>query len=133
MSTSPIRSLLEGLPAAGGDEAFEPLLERPGVRLERIVSRGHSTPPGAWYDQEQDEWVMVVSGAARLRIEGRGVFEMGPGDSVLLPARCRHRVEWTDPAQPTVWLALHLWPAPLPASAARAAGAPGDAPGDDDA
>jgi cupin 2 domain-containing protein len=102
--------LLADLPPSGRDEVFEPIVERPGVRLERIVSSGQSTPPGTWYDQEQDEWVMVVAGAARLCIEGQGVFAMQPGDSVLLPAHCRHRVEWTDPAQPTVWLALHVWP-----------------------
>ena len=105
----PIANLLDDLPPAGSDEVFEPLLERAGVRLERIVSSGQSTPPDAWYDQEQDEWVMIVAGAARLCIEGQGVFDMKAGDSVFLPAHCRHRVEWTDPRQQTVWLALHLW------------------------
>jgi cupin 2 domain-containing protein len=105
----PIANLLDDLPPAGSDEVFEPLLERAGVRLERIVSSGQSTPPDAWYDQGQDEWVMIVAGAARLCIEGQGVFDMKPGDSVFLPAHCRHRVEWTDPGQRTVWLALHLW------------------------
>lgn len=105
----PIVNLLDRLPPPGPDEAFEPLFERTGVRLERIVSSGQSTPPGTWYDQEQDEWVMVVAGAARLCIEGQGVFDMKPGDTVFLPAHCRHRVEWTDPRQQTVWLALHVW------------------------
>lgn len=123
----PITNLLEGLPPAGSDEVFEPLLERPGVRLERIVSSGQSTPPDAWYDQEQDEWVMVVAGAARLCIEGQGVFEMRPGDTVFLPAHCRHRVEWTDPRQPTVWLALHVWNR---ASGSEPAGTAQDGPGD---
>lgn len=127
----PISNLLDDLPPAGADEVFEPLVERPGVRLERIVSSGQSTPPDAWYDQEQDEWVMIVAGAARLCIEGQGVFDMKPGDSVFLPAHCRHRVEWTDPGQRTVWLALHLWNqalAPGPAAAAQD-GASGGNPG----
>lgn len=120
-----ITNLFAQLPPPGHDEAFEPLLERPGLRLERIVSHGHATPPGEWYDQEQDEWVMVLAGTARLRIEDQ-VHDLGPGDSVLLPAHCRHRVERTDPDQPTVWLALHCalhsQPAPGGASDAPATG-----------
>lgn len=103
-------NLFDALPPAGGDEHFAALLERPGLRLERILSRGHVTPPGEWYDQEQDEWVMVVRGAARLRIEGEGTRDMIAGDWIFLPAHCRHRVEHTDPDQPTLWLALHIWP-----------------------
>ncbi len=102
--------LFGDLPAPGSDEHFEALLQRPGLRLERIVSHGHVTPPGQWYDQEQDEWVVVVRGAARLRIEGEEPREMVAGDWIFLPAHCRHRVEHTDPSQPTVWLALHIWP-----------------------
>ncbi len=91
------------------DEYFEPLLERKGIKLERILSRGHSTPEGEWYDQTQDEWVMVVRGAAQLCIEGRDeLVNMQAGDYILLPAHCRHRVEWTSPEEETVWLALHL-------------------------
>lgn len=101
-------NLLEGLPAPGPEEVFETLVRRPGARLERIVSHGQTTPPGKWYDQEEDEWVMVLAGGARLLIEGEGEASLGPGDAVFLPAHCRHRVAWTDPARPTVWLALHL-------------------------
>lgn len=55
---------------------------------------------------------MVLAGAARLEIEDQGIHALGPGDSVFLPAHCRHRVEWTEPNAPTVWLALHHWPVP---------------------
>ncbi|WP_428262091.1 cupin domain-containing protein [Haliangium sp.] len=110
MTPPTITKLCQDLPPTDSNEAFEALLERPGLKLERIVSRGHATPPGEWYDQEQDEWVAVLAGAARLRVEHHGSYELGPGDSLLLPARCRHRVDWTDPDQPTVWLALHVWP-----------------------
>ena len=103
-----IGNLLTNLPDASGEEIFEPIAEWPGVRLERIVSRGQATPAGEWYDQEQDEWVMVVAGAARLLIDGEGELALGAGDGVLLPAHRRHRVTWTDPDQPTVWLALHV-------------------------
>jgi cupin 2 domain-containing protein len=89
-------------------ERFDVLLRRPDLRLERIVSTGLVTPASEWYDQAEDEWVVVLSGAARLRIEGEPeLLELGPGDYVLLPAHVRHRVEWSDPRGATVWLALH--------------------------
>jgi cupin 2 domain-containing protein len=101
-------NLFAGLPAPGPAEEFRPLWERPGLRVERIVSRGHATPPGEWYDQPHDEWVALLAGAARLRVEGEPApRELRPGDWVLLPARVRHRVEWTDPDRDTIWLAVH--------------------------
>lgn len=105
-------SLLDGLPSrALAEEQVTPLLERPGLRIERIVSTGQATPQGAWYDQEADEWVLLVAGAARLRIDGEpDERALAPGDFVLLPAHCRHRVTWTDEAVPTVWLAIHFSP-----------------------
>ena len=107
-----IRNLLRDLPPDTGEEVFEPLLRRPGLRLERIVSRGQATPPGEWYDQTQDEWILLLAGAARLRIEhadgAHHDHDLAPGDSLLLPAHRRHRVEMTDPDRPTLWLALHL-------------------------
>lgn len=90
------------------EELVTALLERPGVRIERIVSAGQASPPGFWYDQDGDEWVLLLAGAARLEIENGGVSELAPGDHLLLPAHCRHRVDWTDPARQTVWLAIHI-------------------------
>lgn len=103
-------SLLSGLPSQRlAGEAVETLEERPGLRIERIVSTGQATPEGEWYDQETDEWVLVVEGRARLRIEGEAADrELGAGDFVLLPAHCRHRVVWTEQGKPTVWLAIHF-------------------------
>jgi cupin 2 domain-containing protein len=101
-------NLFEGLPARLPEEEIEALLRAPGVRLERIVSSGHATPEGAWYDQPQAEWVVLLRGAARLLIEGEpDARRLRPGDWLLLPAHVRHRVDWTDPTAPTVWLALH--------------------------
>jgi cupin 2 domain-containing protein len=91
------------------EEVFDLLIERPGLRIERIVSSGQATPEGQWYDQETDEWVLVIAGAARVRIEGEGTDrELGEGDWILLPAHCRHRVTWTRSEPPTVWLAVHF-------------------------
>src|SRR5690554_4510519 len=104
-----LRNLLTPLPDRPADEVFEPLLQRQGLRLERIVSVGHTTPPGQWYDQEQDEWVMLLQGAARLRlVDPEEDVTLQPGDSLLIPAHRRHRVEWTEPETETIWLALHV-------------------------
>lgn len=84
---------------------------RSGLRIVRIDSDGQANPPGEWFDQDDDEWVVVMTGRAGLRIEGESdVRTLAPGGYVFLPAHCRHRVEWTDPAGPTVWLAVHMAP-----------------------
>jgi cupin 2 domain-containing protein len=91
------------------DEVVDLLVEREGLRIERIVSTGQTTRQGQWYDEETGEWVLVVAGAARLRIEGEATDrELGEGDWIFLPAHCRHRVTWTRAEPPTVWLAIHF-------------------------
>jgi cupin 2 domain-containing protein len=102
-----LTNLFAGIPDDLPEELVETLHSTPGVRIERIVSRGHASPEGFWYDQEQAEWVLLVSGAARLRFEGEGPLDLSPGSFVSIPAHRRHRVDWTDPARPTVWLAVH--------------------------
>ena len=102
-----LRSGLPVEPLAG--EVTETLYARAGLRIERIVSTGQATPEGQWYDQEDEEWVLVVAGAARLLIEGEARERaLLPGDWLLLPAHCRHRVTWTESDPPTVWLAIHI-------------------------
>ncbi len=89
-------------------EQFEELLSRSGFRVERIVSSGQASPPGFWYDQEVGEWVVLLSGAAELQFENEAEScKLGPGDWVNIEAHRRHRINWTDPSQPTVWLAIH--------------------------
>ncbi len=93
------------------EELFEILLNNPLFKLERIVSRGHATAEGHWYDQAKDEWVLLLKGAAGLRLKDRAdPVVLKPGDYLHLPAHCKHRVEWTDPDIETVWLALHYSP-----------------------
>ena len=103
-----IRNLFATLPQSLSEEVFEPIIEQKNFKLERIISHGQATPPGEWYDQERDEWVVLLSGSAGLNIEGQaGILTMKPGDYILLPAHVRHRVEWTDEREVSVWLALH--------------------------
>ena len=73
-----------------------------------FLSQGHVSPPGFWYDQAEDEWVVVLEGSAAVQFEGAAeVVHLRRGDCLKIPARARHRVVWTDPAQKTVWLAIH--------------------------
>lgn len=90
------------------EEIFETLVRADHFKLERIISSGQATPPGEWYDQDDNEWVILFSGSAGLLFEGdKEICVMNPGDYVHIPAHRRHRVEWTDANQKTVWLALH--------------------------
>ncbi len=101
-------NLFVGVNGPRREEVIETILETPLFRLERIVSTGQATPEGQWYDQERNEWVAVLAGSAALLFEGeKDIRVMRPGDHVLIPPHRRHRVAWTDPQQPTVWLAVH--------------------------
>ena len=102
-------NLFSGITTEIPQEISEVILKTSAFHLERIISAGQATPPGQWYDQETQEWVVLLTGAAALLFEGEDrVRIMHPGDYLLIPAHCRHRVEWTDPGQKTVWLALHF-------------------------
>jgi cupin 2 domain-containing protein len=107
--TSKIRNILADLPPALSGEVVDSLVESDSVRIERIVSNGQATPEGEWYDQERDEWVLVLAGSAGLLFDGTQEPQLlRTGDYTLIPAGCRHRVAWTDPAAKTVWLAVHF-------------------------
>lgn len=99
-------NLFTDLPAGLPKELVTILLQAANVRIERIISHGHASPADFWYDQGQSEWVVVLKGAARLQFED-GTVEMKSGDSLNIPAHRKHRVEWTTPDEPTIWLAVH--------------------------
>lgn len=101
-------SIFADIPSQLPAELCQTLHASPTARIERIVSRGHASDPDAWYDQTEDEWVIVLQGRARLAFPDRPTLNMQAGDYLLLPAHCRHRVDWTDPDTETVWLAIHL-------------------------
>lgn len=102
-----------GLPSRQvSGELVDLLAEGQHVRVERIVSTGQTTPEGQWYDEVTDEWVLLVLGEARLRIEDESADRaLGSGDWLFIPAHCRHRVVWTSVDPPAVWLAVHFAPA----------------------
>lgn len=104
-----IKNLFENIPSKAGEEIFETLLQTKAFKLERIISTGQATPAGQWYDQDKDEWIVLLSGKAGLLFEGsKEPHVLHPGDSLLVPAHARHRVEWTAIETETVWLALHF-------------------------
>jgi cupin 2 domain-containing protein len=104
-----IANIFSALPESLPEELFETLAESGLVRIERIISLGHATADGEWYDQECDEWVLLLTGSADLLFEGEDApRKLETGDFVLIPAHCRHRVAWTDQQVKTVWLAVHF-------------------------
>ena len=101
------QNIFQEIPTPLPEELVETLLTRKEFRIERIVSHSHASPPDFWYDQEEHEWVILLSGAARLTLEGSPEpIQLAPGDYLNIPAHRRHRLEWTHPDQDTVWLAV---------------------------
>lgn len=99
------------IPKQLSQELFDTLLATPQLRVERVVSAGHTTPLDEWYDQDWDEWVILLQGNARLRFANEAIVELHAGDYYLIPAHKRHQVAYTDPGQQCIWLALHFLPA----------------------
>jgi cupin 2 domain-containing protein len=103
-------NLFQHLPDNVDHEQILEIVSNPAVRIERIVSMGHTSPPDFWYDQDTTEWVTLLRGAARLEFQGEVLpVKLRPGDFIEIPAHRKHRVDWTSPDEPTVWLAVH-WP-----------------------
>ena len=102
-----LKNLFSNLPQSLPNELVEVLASNQHVRIERIVSHGHGSPEGFWYDQGEHEWVVVIKGEAKLLFENLNEpLHVKCGDHVLIPAHKKHRVEWTTPDEPTVWLAV---------------------------
>lgn len=100
-----VRNLFAAISGPRDSEHTDTLHRSGAIRIERIVSRGHASPDGFWYDQEESEWVVVLRGAATLRFDDRTV-DLRAGDAIDIPAHTRHRVDWTAPDEDTVWLAV---------------------------
>ncbi len=105
----PSSNILENIPAPAIDEFVETLLSHKGGKIERIVSHGHASPEEFWYDQETDEWVVLLTGSARLQFKGEtDPVVLNAGDFLFIPAHRKHRVEWTDPDLDSIWLAVYF-------------------------
>ncbi len=101
-----VSSLLSNLPVDMTDEAFEDIVLSDSVRIERIVSQGHTSPEHGWYDQVENEWVMVVKGAGEITFEDGTVLTLNEGEHVTIPAHTKHKVSHTPIDQQTIWLAV---------------------------
>ncbi|MEM9213507.1 MAG: cupin domain-containing protein [Cyanobacteria bacterium P01_F01_bin.150] len=100
-------NIFESLPTDLSQEVFEQLVNSESVKIERIVSKGHTSPERGWYEQPQHEWVMVLKGGALLEFDNQEPVRLKPGDYLTIPAYQKHRVAWTDRFCETVWLAIH--------------------------
>jgi len=98
-------NLFTELPSNLPEELTETLVDVPDIRIERIISTGHASPPGFWYDQAESEWVVVLRGEATLEFEEETQM-LKPGDYILIPPHRRHRINSTSQTEPTVWLAV---------------------------
>ena len=101
-------NIFKNIPDHIPEELFQEILKTEDIKVERIVSKGHSSADGYWYDQEENEWVILLKGSAGLLFEGHEkVVVLRPGDYINIPSHTKHRVEWTDPDMVTVWLAFY--------------------------
>jgi cupin 2 domain-containing protein len=101
------RNIFSDIPDNIPEEIFETIISSETISIERIISKSHRSPEGFWYDQEKNEWVILIKGAARIRFENQEEpIHLKPGDHIHIPAHCRHRVEWTDPDCATTWIAV---------------------------
>lgn len=102
-----MHNIFDCIPENLDEEIFQQLVDGDSVRIERIISRGHSSPESGWYDQDRNEWVLVLKGEAVLLLEDEQTVNLKAGDYINIPAHKKHRVEWTDPDSETIWLAVH--------------------------
>jgi len=101
------RNIFSSIPTDIPQELFENILTTDSFRIERIVSQGQASPEGFWYDQEQNEWIILLKGRAGLLFEGSDhIVDLKAGDYLNIPAHLKHRVQWTDPSCKTIWLAI---------------------------
>jgi len=106
MGNIQISNIFDSIPDDLQHEVFDTLLNAQGIRIERIVSLGHTSPEHGWYDQDESEWVMVLQGEAILEFEDSSSARLKKGEHLNIPAHCKHKVSWTKPDEITIWLAV---------------------------
>ncbi|MCD6433077.1 MAG: cupin domain-containing protein [Sulfurimonas sp.] len=102
-----MNNIFKNIPPTQKDEFFENIFSKDGLKIERIVSKGHISPEFGWYDQDSDEWVIVLEGEAILSFEDSDDMKLCSGDYINIPAHTKHKVSWTTPEKETIWLAVH--------------------------
>ena len=102
-----MQNIYDAIPKHIDAEVFDRLLEADGFHIERIISKGHCSPESGWYDQEENEWILLLTGKATLSFADETSIDLKKGDYINIPAHKKHRVEWTDPETETIWLAIH--------------------------
>ncbi|MDA3868832.1 MAG: cupin domain-containing protein [Gammaproteobacteria bacterium] len=102
-----MNNIFDAIPKNLETESFQRLVKSDTVKIERIISRGHSSPDSGWYDQNENEWVMLVQGEATLAFADAASITLRTGDFVNIPAHTKHRVDWTTPEIETIWLAVY--------------------------
>lgn len=102
-----MNNIFDAIPENLDKEIFEQLVESNGVRIERIISKGQKSPESGWYDQDSNEWVMLLKGEAILLFEDESTVKLKAGDFINIKAHKKHKVEWTAPDIETIWLAVH--------------------------
>ncbi|ESP94333.1 cupin domain-containing protein [Pseudoalteromonas luteoviolacea] len=100
------QSVFRDIPRDLSDEFFEVIASSDDVKIERIISRGHTSPQTGWYDQAQNEWVIVLQGEGQLTFSDGRVVTLVVGEHINIPAHCKHKVSWTKPDTDTIWLAV---------------------------
>ena len=99
-------NIFESIPDDLDEEVFELFVQSDDVKIERIVSKGHSSPKTGWYDQDQNEWIIVLKGEAIIAFEDGKELALKAGDHLNIPAHTKHKVKWTTPDTETIWLAV---------------------------
>lgn len=100
-------NIYTGIPFSLEQEIFEQLASNEHIIIERILSKGQKSPPSGWYDQDKNEWVLVLKGKAVLSFESQDTILLNEGDFINIPPHKKHRVEWTDSDKETIWLVVH--------------------------
>jgi len=101
------KNIFTNIPKQLPDEIFEDIISTQNLKIERIISKGHTTPISQWYDQDTDEWILVLQGDAIISFEDSKDVHLRVGDYLNIPAHTKHRVSWTIPNTETIWLAVH--------------------------
>lgn len=102
-----MNNIFDDIPKNIKSEIFETLIDNDDVQIERIISKGHKSPESGWYNQDKNEWLIVLTGEAILSFADKSSLKLKAGDFINIPAHKKHKVEWTNPDTETIWLAVH--------------------------